>query len=214
MGAIIRQNVISALPAEQSIRISPFWFGLGNMLPDICWLPFTHPHFEARSAPFIRKKLGLSLDKHRRHDLDQFFISPVFSLRLGIVSHYMCDFFCVAHQGSGINGARRHLDYEHGMRDYFYAHKAEIEAICRFEPETSANASAPVSPETLFALFESWHDYYRRSQSSFLKEFESFQITAVDEANAFLTDIRTATACCTCLLCAFAEPVAVLCPID
>src|SRR5665647_1157537 len=76
MGAMIRKNVIAFLPKEQSIRISPFWYELGNMLPDMCWLPVTHPHFEVRSVSYIRRKLDLSLNKHRRHELDQFIVSP------------------------------------------------------------------------------------------------------------------------------------------
>lgn len=218
MGAMIRKNVIASLPKDQSIRISPFWYALGNILPDISWLPVTHPHFEARSAYYIRKKLDLSLNKHREHDLEQFIISPVFSLRLGIVSHYLCDFFCVAHQGSGINGAKRHLDYEHAMRDYFYEHKAEIESLCRFNPTDPDTQAIYATSESLLELFENWHNQYSLSQSSFLRDFNAFQISASEQTTAFLTDIQTAIECCTSLICAFAEPAAepvpVVCRID
>ena len=213
MGAMIRKNVIAALPKEQSIRISPFWYALGNMLPDMCWLPVTHPHFEARSAAFIRVKLDLSLNKHRRHDLDQLIVSPIFSLRLGIVSHYLCDFFCVAHQGRGINGAKRHLDYEHDMRDYFYEHKAEIEELCRFTPKSSDASAKAATSDSLVELFEIWHDKYSVSQSGFLREFNNFQISAAEQREAFITDIQTAIECCTSLFCAFAEPAPVPVPV-
>lgn len=210
MGAMIRENVIAALPQDQSIRISPFWYGLGNMLPDICWLPLTHPHFAVYSAPFIRKKLTLSLRKHRRHDLDQFFVSPVFSLRLGIISHYLCDFFCVAHQGSGIDGARRHLDYEHEMRDFFYDHRSEIEALCRYQPKMHNGHAMPATAESLHEVFQEWHDEYKLSQSMTLHDFHIVQNSSSQRTDAFVTDIRTAIACCTSLFCAFAIPVAVL----
>ena len=210
MGAMIRKNVIASLLPEQSIRISPFWYALGNMLPDMCWLPVTHPHFEARSASYIRKKLELSLNKHRRQELDQLIVSPIFSLRLGIVSHYLCDFFCVAHQGYGINGAKRHLDYEHDMRDYFYEHKAEIEELCRFNPNTdniqSSLSAVEATSDSLLELFENWHEEYRISQSAFLQDFNDFQISASEQTDAFMTDILTAIECCTSLFCAFAEP--------
>ena len=211
MGAMIRKNVLAALPKEQSIRISSFWYSLGNILPDMCWLPVTHPHFEARSASYIRKKIDLSLSKHRSHDLDQLIVSPVFSLRLGIVSHYLCDFFCVAHQGTGINGAKRHLDYEHDMRDYFYEHKAEIEELCRFTPDI--HEGTPATSESLVELFENWHEKYSVRQSSFLQEFNDFQISASEQTAAFITDIQTAIECCTSMFCAFVEPEAVPVPI-
>lgn len=218
MGAMIRRNVIASLPKEQSIHISPFWYALGNMLPDMCWLPVTHPHFQARSASYILKKLDLSLSKHRKHNLDQLLVSPVFSLRLGIVSHYLCDFFCVAHQGYGINGARRHLDYEHDMRDYFYEHRAEVEELCCFTTDTDDFKAMPATSESLLELFEEWHARYSETQSTFLQNFNALQISAVEQTDAFITDIQTAIECCTYVLCALAEPERepepVLCQID
>ncbi len=214
MGAMIRENVSAALSGDHHIRISSFWYGLGNMLPDLSWLPVTHPHFASRSFPYIYKKLVLSLTKHRRHAFDQYLISPVFSLRLGIVSHYLCDFFCAAHQGDGINGAKRHLNYEHEMRDFFYDHKSEIEALCRFEPETDAKATRPADPDYLFSVFAQWHAYYRDTQSSFLEGFTSSDEPIEDLAEVFVTDIRTAIACCTCVICSFVTPVAVTCRIE
>lgn len=214
MGAMIRDNVIAALPRTQSIRISPFWYALGNILPDMSWLPVTHPHYAEHSAPFIRKKLSLSLLKHRRHALDQYFVSPVFSLRLGIVSHYLCDFFCVAHQGSGIDGARRHLEYEHEMRDFFYEHRSEVEALCRFQPTMADGRSMPATAESLHDVFETWHETYRRSQFMTLQEYDMSNHSVNQRTDAFVTDIRTAIACCTCLFCAFAAPAAVLIEIE
>ena len=214
MGTMIRENVVAALAGEHHVRVSSFWYGLGNMLPDISWLPITHPHFASRSFPFIVKKLGLSLAKHQKHELDQLIVSPVCSLRLGIVSHYLCDFFCAAHQGDGINGAKRHLNYEHEMRDFFYEHKDEIESLCRFSPQTLDNSTEPCDSDYLFELFEGWHSYYRDTQSSFLLDFGNKEQSAMDLTEVFVTDIRTAIACCTCVICSFAVPVAVTCRID
>ena len=214
MGTMIRENVVAALSGEQHVRISSFWYSLGNMLPDVSWLPLTHPHFYSRSFPFIFKKLGLSLNKHRKHELDQFIVSPVFSLRLGIVSHYLCDFFCAAHQGDGINGAKHHLNYEHDMRDFFYDHKDEIKSLCRFSPPPLEVSNEPCDSDYLFELFENWHAYYRDTQSSFLSSFGVGEHTREDLTDVFVTDIRTAIACCTCMICSFAVPVAVTCRID
>ncbi len=214
MGTMIRENVVAALSGEHPVRISSFWYGLGNMLPDVSWLPITHPHFYSRSFPYIIKKLGLSLYKHQQHELDQFIVSPFFSLRLGIVSHYLCDFFCAAHQSDGINGAKRHLNYEHEMRDFFYDHKDELESLCRFSPTPLRSENEPCDPDYLFELFENWHSYYRDTQSSFLSSFGTPEHAWEDLTDVFVTDIRTAIACCTCVICSFAVPVAVTCRID
>ena len=217
MGAMIRENVQAALPQNRAVRISAGWFSIGNILPDISWLPATHPHFFSRSAPYIFRKLFLSLEKHKSHSIDQFFISPFFSLRLGIVSHYLCDFFCAAHQGDGINGAKRHLNYEHEMRDFFKEHRAEIESLCRFMPEPvelPGEQTEAMSPDTLFSLFQEWHRGYECDQRRFLQNFGESETTLLERHSAYLLDIRTAVACCTCLICSFVTPVAVRVTIE
>ncbi len=217
MGAMIRENVQAALPQNRAVRISAGWFSIGNILPDISWLPATHPHFFSRSAPYIFRKLFLSLEKHKSHSIDQFFISPFFSLRLGIVSHYLCDFFCAAHQGDGINGAKRHLNYEHEMRDFFKEHRAEIESLCRFMPEPvelPGEQAEAMSPDTLFSLFQEWHRGYECDQRRFLQNFGESETTLLERHSAYLLDIRTAVACCTCLICSFVTPVAVRVTIE
>ena len=217
MGAMIRENVQAALPQNRAVRISAGWFSIGNILPDISWLPATHPHFFSRSAPYIFRKLFLSLEKHKSHSIDQFFISPFFSLRLGIVSHYLCDFFCAAHQGDGINGAKRHLNYEHEMRDFFKEDRAEIESLCRFMPEPvelPGEQAEAMSPDTLFSLFQEWHRGYECDQRRFLQNFGESETTLLERHRAYLLDIRTAVACCTCLICSFVTPVAVRVTIE
>lgn len=217
MGAMIRENVQAALPQNRAVRISAGWFSIGNILPDISWLPATHPHFFSRSAPYIFRKLFLSLEKHKSHSIDQFFISPFFSLRLGIVSHYLCDFFCAAHQGDGINGAKRHLNYEHEMRDFFKEHRAEIESLCRFMPEPvelPGEQAEAMFPDTLFSLFQEWHRGYECDQRRFLQKFGESETTLLERHSAYLLDIRTAVACCTCLICSFVTPVAVRVTIE
>ena len=91
MGALIRKNVIASLPQDRTIRINSFFYAVGNMLPDISWLPLTQPHFQSKSKPFMSGLLDTTMSKHRRHKDNALFVSPIFSLRLGILSHYLCD---------------------------------------------------------------------------------------------------------------------------
>lgn len=200
MGALIRENVLSNLPNKKSIRISPFWYAVGNMLPDISWLPITHPHFAVRSQPFMSEMLDKTISKHQRQRTDAMFISPIFSVRLGIVCHYLCDFFCVAHQGEGINGAKHHLNYEHEMRDFFYDNRNEIEALCRFVPESMTLVGTPASTDILLEEFSRWHDSYSEKQYDYIRDFLYSRSDSEDRVEAFLTDIRTAIACCTSLV--------------
>lgn len=200
MGALIRENVLSSLPDKKSIRISPFWYGFGNMLPDISWLPLTHPHFAQRSQPYMSEMLDTTIRKHAKHRSDALFVSPIFSLRLGVVCHYLCDFFCVAHQGKGINGAKHHLNYEHEMRDFFYENRNEIEALCRFVPDHFSLIDSAVGTDALLEEFRRWHDTYAEKQYQHISDFLYSKKSSEDRVEAFLTDIRTAIACCTSLI--------------
>ena len=61
MGAMIRENVQAALPQNRAVRISAGWFSIGNILPDISWLPATHPHFfRVRRRIFSESYFSLS----------------------------------------------------------------------------------------------------------------------------------------------------------
>lgn len=204
MGALIRENVVASLPKDKSIRLSSFWYGIGNMLPDISWLPLTHPHFAVRSKPFMSEMLTTSIRKQQKQSVDSFMVSPLFSLRLGIVCHYLCDFFCVAHQGEGINGARHHLDYEHEMRDFFYENRSEIESLCRMVPNKVSFSNSPATTDLLLEEFQRWHKNYSIAQSDFIRDFLQRENSTDDRIDAFLTDIRTAIGCCSSLMYAFA----------
>ena len=204
MGALIRQNVLASLPKDRTIRINPFLYAVGNMLPDISWLPLTQPHFQSKSKPFMSKLLDKTIQKHRRHRNDALFVSPIFSLRLGILSHYLCDYFCVAHQGNGINGARHHLNYEHSMRDFFYDHRNEIEALCHFVPTKITFAEKVESTDDVLYEFKKWHELYAERQSQFIDSFLFGDQLSDNRVDAFLTDIQTAIACCTNLIYSFA----------
>ena len=211
MGRLIRENVLAALPGNDTIHIAPIWYAIGNILPDISPLPLLHPHYAAKSVPYIYKKLMISLVKHRRHHAEQFFFSPIFSLRLGIISHYLCDFFCVAHQGEGIDGAKRHLNYEHEMRDFYYENQETIEALCRMKPEMdSAKVLGELSFEKIIEVFSDFHAIYKSQQSDFLCSFQSIvSMPYALKKRAYMTDILAAISCCTYVLCAFSDPIAV-----
>lgn len=79
MGAMIRENVQAALPQNRAVRISAGWFSIGNILPDISWLPATHPHFFSRSAPYIFRKLFLSREAQESLDRSVFYFAVLFA---------------------------------------------------------------------------------------------------------------------------------------
>ena len=109
------------------------------------------------------------------------------------------------------------MNYEHEMRDFFKEHRAEIESLCRLMPEPvelPGEQAEAMSPDTLFSLFQEWHRGYECDQRRFLQNFGESETTLLERHRAYLLDIRTAVACCTCLICSFVTPVAVRVTIE
>jgi len=92
-----------------NIQINPRWFAMGNVYPDCTHQRVLHLHewdsagrmVERMIRRFCRKGLnnGTVLSRWR-------------SLRLGIISHYICDFSCYAHTSSFDGTLRQHRSYE------------------------------------------------------------------------------------------------------
>ena len=75
-------------------------FLLGNLFPDLNQSYLWRRH-EYRSAKgFIQKRLG-ALKR-----------GPFFSFRLGIITHYICDFFCYPHSAVYGKSLLHHIRYE------------------------------------------------------------------------------------------------------
>ena len=112
-------------PLEKTIS-RPFFY-LGNILPDLCWLSRTHPHYPQRSLHFVLQQMEKMAKRHpgKRYD----------SLRLGIISHYLSDFCCQPHQKRGSVPLHRHLAYEFRQGNWFRKHWRQIARQTLIEPQ-------------------------------------------------------------------------------
>jgi hypothetical protein len=87
----------------------------GNVLADISHLTAMHPHYHTKSINYIKNKIK-SLCEYIPGLSDEFGIG--YMLNLGVVTHYICDFFCKAHASNNIGSPKEHLKYEYTLRDY------------------------------------------------------------------------------------------------
>jgi hypothetical protein len=91
---------------DSGLFLLRFWFLLGNLAPDLC-LSFIFRRHEYAAS-------GMSL-KRMMHRLFEGRFNPhsvLFSYCLGIISHYVCDYFCYSHHPSFKGGLRKHIVYE------------------------------------------------------------------------------------------------------
>jgi hypothetical protein len=90
----------------QGIFLQRFWFLLGNLIPDLC-ISFVYRRHEYRATAMSLKKL-----MRRLYDGCLNPRSILFAFCLGIIYHYVCDYFCYSHHPSFTGGLWAHIIYE------------------------------------------------------------------------------------------------------
>ena len=100
---------ITAIPKG----FSKFMFNFGLVMVDQSWLVKTHPHYMQESLEYINEKIEelLSIKKFNAY----------YSMQLGIVIHYLCDFCCNSHISSSIGNISYHLKYERELQKYLFS---------------------------------------------------------------------------------------------
>jgi len=96
----IGKNVCAELK-ELGCQIHEKLFLAGNLFPDLIHSYLWCRHEYQHSREYIRKKLQF-LKKRPR----------LFSFHLGVLTHYICDYFCYPHSSGYNKGLIRHIIYE------------------------------------------------------------------------------------------------------
>ena len=91
---------------------SKFMFNFGLVMVDQSWLIKTHPHYMQKSLEYIHEKIEelLSIKKFNAY----------YSMQLGIIVHYLCDFCCNSHISGSIGNISYHLKYERELQKYLF----------------------------------------------------------------------------------------------
>ncbi|MDR0496929.1 MAG: zinc dependent phospholipase C family protein [Treponema sp.] len=86
---------------ELGCQVHEKLFLLGNIFPDLIHSYLWCKHEYEHSKEYIRKKLDI-LKKRPR----------LFSFHLGVLTHYICDYFCYPHSTGYDKGLVQHIIYE------------------------------------------------------------------------------------------------------
>ncbi len=122
MSKVIVDELNNRLP----IRINEKAFRLGNIMADYSPLMFTHPHLAYYSMDYVLNKINLFTNIPIDYD---FLAASNFSaFSLGLLTHYVCDFFCRAHSGKTFGNTREHMQYEDFLDNYRRTWEKELAA--------------------------------------------------------------------------------------
>ncbi|RDY29483.1 hypothetical protein CHL78_001920 [Romboutsia weinsteinii] len=109
----IAKSVIDNIDPTKSFFFSENNFIYGNLKPDAVSKYFLEKHYLDESYDMIKSKIeylcNLTLD-----DISKYFSVSKISQELGVICHFLCDFFCVAHsQRWKLNHSMsKHIIYE------------------------------------------------------------------------------------------------------
>lgn len=121
------------------IKLRTFRFLLGNIKPDLSSRYVNIPHFKKASEVFIRKEIQ---DLMETKLLEYKKCTGNFSERLGIITHYLSDYFCYAHTEYFTGEMLEHYSYEMKLSLYFILHSKTITRLSCKNIAVSQNISA------------------------------------------------------------------------
>jgi hypothetical protein len=105
-----------ALRKKLGIRLDMKGFMYGNVKPDISSYLISIPHFKKHAFGFIASEIKkLMATEIKKNSV----CTKQFSERLGIVTHYLSDFFCHAHTDTFKGSLLKHYLYEARLYRYY-----------------------------------------------------------------------------------------------
>ena len=110
---LIAKSINDNIDPSKSFFISEKNFIYGNIKPDLTSKYLLNKHYFDESYDMIRKKVhylcSLTLD-----DISKYFSISSLSQELGVICHFLCDFFCVAHfsRWEMTHSLNKHMQYE------------------------------------------------------------------------------------------------------
>jgi len=113
----ISQALIENLDPAKSFFLSEKNFIYGNIKPDMTSKYVLHKHYLKESFDMIINKIK-SLCKLSLDFIEKYFSVSKFSQELGVICHFLCDFFCVPHsqRWEFSHSFKKHVIYEKDLQ--------------------------------------------------------------------------------------------------
>lgn len=145
---IIAQNIITNLYDDKIILINDKHFIWGNLKPDMVSKYKLIKHYKDETLPVIIRKIEY-LASLTFEDIRKWYPKNSFNQELGVICHFLCDFFCVPHhqRWEFKHSMNKHIKYERELdvvakefkfsndRDNMLKYKSVKEFINDFQEE-------------------------------------------------------------------------------
>lgn len=152
-----------ALEKKLPVRLHTFSFIKGNLKPDFSFLLIKTPHYKIPDSELIKKEID-KLIKHKPHKYNT--CTNEFSERLGIVTHYLSDFFCYAHSTNFKGSVLDHYIYEKNLSRYRKTMKSKIMESIGNIPCTACN----LDYQSICGMIDRLHTKYCTKKPSYARD--------------------------------------------
>ncbi len=150
----ISLKLLRIIRSNYSDGFNTLSFIWGNLKPDICPSLIKIPHYKKDSEDFILKEISCLLEtKCSRFDKNTYSKSE----RLGVIAHYLSDFFCYVHSESFKGGRWEHWIYEFKYI-FYYLKKMLI-------PCNTHNIIILQKPTSIAYLIDSFYKIYTNTDN-------------------------------------------------
>ena len=133
-------------------------FMFGSIKPDISSMLKKHPHKINHSLDFIMQRTFALFSQDVLEDIKEF------SYQLGIICHYITDFFTFAHNSFFQGPFSEHLAYERSLNNY-------VKRIAKSDDRTSIMYNISDSIEAFKDYLKNMHSVYMEKAVSFERDF-------------------------------------------
>ena len=109
---------------EFGVHLPVMTFAYGNMRPDFSPKCKQIPHYKKDMYENIRQEIS-DLANCEKEKMNRFVLAE----RLGVICHYLCDFFCYAHSEKFTGSLREHFKYESLLNHYIKQRRRTCEQV-------------------------------------------------------------------------------------
>lgn len=151
----IGEKVFKAIDQEVPEIMNHNAYVLGCIAPD--FLPGQPPHLKELSMEYVGKLIEGLLSYNQRVASSE----GEYSFKLGMICHYICDWFCLAHNLEVYRGRWAHFLYEYKMA--FNCSQFELDSILQVK-SSIFDLVKPASAGSIISLINEYHNKYRSGE--------------------------------------------------
>lgn len=148
--------ILRKLKSEYGIYLPATIFSMANLRPDYSIKYKRLPHYQEDMYDIIQQMLR-ELAQSNKLKMNRLFLAD----RLGVICHYLCDFFCYAHTKHFKGGLKEHIRYEAELNHYIKKRRH----ICESVDFLSGTQLSDSVEDMIKRLDERLQDYYTLSTS-------------------------------------------------